>query len=270
MAEESTPKRKSQKRKRSPAYPSYSLKACVQFIERLYKKDGLAEIPKEFALQHMGLDPRKNDAYRATSSITGFGLLEEVGLIDKRSFKWTELGKTLVILKEGTDRKIVALQEAALNYDIIKQLRSKWPSGLPAVDVLKLELVNRGFTERAAYLFASVLRETYEFAKLEHRGILSEYKSSEEPADYRGTEEESEDMGMPLKDFKGYTLTLAKGKEVKLFTSDNLTQEDIDFMMQWIKRLDLMELKASEQLSPAEQQKTNEQENDDKEPDIPF
>jgi hypothetical protein len=228
------------KRQRSPAYPSYSLKECAQFVGLLYKKDGIAEIPKEFALQHMGLDPKKNDSYRATSSITGFGLLDEVGSTDKRSFKFTDLGKAIVLLKDDTEQKIAALQEASSKYVIIKQLRFKWPTGLPSNEVVKLELINKGFNERAAGLFTSVLRETYEYARLENRIGFSGNKPPETSIDHEEVVEKSNASEEILDNFEEYTLTLAKGKEIKLFTSGGLTQDDIDFMFEWIKRLGLV------------------------------
>jgi hypothetical protein len=229
---ESTKTMATKKRQRSPAYPSYSLIDCIQFIERLYKKDGLAEIPKEYAMQHMGLDPKKIGSYRVTSSITGFGLLEEVGPANKRNFRFTEVGKAIVMLKDGTDQKTKALQDAVSKYEIIKQLRNKWPSGFPANDVVKLELVNRGFTERAAGQFASILRETYDFAMMGGSVIKKESPTEQEhpqlPPGYN-----------PPQGFREYNLTLSYGKEVKLYISENLTKDDIDFMLMWIKRLDL-------------------------------
>ncbi len=233
-------KKETKKRQRSPAYPSFSLKECAQFVSLLYKKDGIAEIPKEFAMQHMGLDPKKNDSFRATSSITGFGLLEEIGTADKRSFRFTELGKTIVMLKDDTEQKNQALREAALRYSIIKQLYSKWPNGLPSNEVVKLELVNKGFNKRAAELFTSVLQDTYEYSKLSIRNTGSISTSVELGMEVEESLEKTKVIEEKLNDFEGYTLTLAKGKEIKLFSSGNLTQEDVDFMFECIKRLGLV------------------------------
>jgi len=47
----------------------------------------------------------------------------------------------------------------------------------------------------------------------------------------------------------------------------NLTKDDIDFMMQWIKRLDLKGSKQPEQLSFIEKESEIK---DEKEPDVPF
>jgi len=261
MAEESIIK----KHKRSPAYPSYGLKKCVQFISLLYKRDGLAEVPKEFAIQHMGLDPKKN--YRAASSITGFGLLEERGPMDKRVLKFTEWGKSIVMLKNENAQKMLALQQAATNYDIIKQLCEKWPSDLPANDVIKLELVNRGFTERAAGDFVPVLRDTYVFAGLGERAPEGD---NEPPTDGLPAKPPTKPKQLPdetSSGFERYILTLGTNKEVRLFTSAALTQDDIDFMIQWIKRLDLKRSKQIEQLSLMENESESKNE---QEPDIPF
>jgi len=249
-------KKEIKKRQRSPAYPSYSLKECVQFVGLLYKKDGLAEVSKDLAMQHMGLDPDKGVSYRATSSITGFDLLEEKGPIDKRVFKFTECGKSIMMLKSESTQKTMALRQAALTYNIIKQLYEIWPTGLPANDVIKLELVNRGFTERAAGHFIPVLRETYIFAGLGNRKPENNIETSE-----------NELSDETLSGLERYTLTLGTNKEVRLFTTASLTQGDIDFMIQWIKRLDLKRSKQPEQLYSMEKESEAKSE---QEPEAPF
>ena len=45
--------------------------------------------------------------------------------------------------------------------------------------------------------------------------------------------------GANLEGFKNYALSLGGNKEVRLYTSSALTSDDIDFMIQWINRLDL-------------------------------
>jgi hypothetical protein len=244
------------KQKRSPSYPYFSLKECVEFIERLYTKDGLAAVPREVALKHMGFDISKNTAYRASSALTGFGLLEETGPTDSKVFQFTEIGRTLVIIKEDRDKRIEALHAAAYKYDIIKNLQDLWPIGLPSDDVIKLELLRKGFTERAAGRFVSVFRETYNYAMLSEYGDLKQNIISEEKlVEDKNLEEEKrqkptfEQGEITHKNFDEYTLTLGKGKEIRLFTSAGLTKEDIDFMFQWIKRLDLMKSPPAEQLS---------------------
>ena len=237
------------KRQRSPAYPSISLKECVRFIGEFYKKNRLAEVPKEFAMQHMGLDPKKGDSYRVTSAITGFGLMEETILGNKRAFKFTERGKIIVMLDSETDKKNAALQEAALQYEIIKQLRNLWPDTLPQDDVIKYELLAKnGFTERAAQKFVTVLRETYDFAKLGRHDLRTDYKRPEGLPDFEEAGEKTQNVGagIKLESYNGYTLTLAKGKEIRLFTSGSLTQDEFDFMFEWIKRLGLIKSNVSE------------------------
>jgi hypothetical protein len=187
--------------------------------------------------------------------------------MDKRVFKFTEWGKSIVMLKNENAQKKLALQQAALTYGIIKQLHEKWPSELPAGDVIKLELVNSGFTERAASDFVPALRDTYEFAGLGDRMPKDdkETPADEKPAKLGDTGEQSREK--TPNGFERYILTLGTNKEVRLFTSAPLTQDDIDFMIQWIKRLDLKRSKQIEQLPLMENESRS---NDEQEPDIPF
>ena len=256
------------KRQRSPDYPFYSLLDCVKYLENLVKKDGLVKLPKKTALAHMGFDLTGQTVWRASSAITGFGLLEEEGPVDNRIFKFTDIGREIVLIKDKDEpQKIKALRRAALNYEIIKQIHDVWDQGLPSNDdVIKAELIRLGFTERAAARFVIVLRETYDYARLGGSGILGEESLPEVKMD--NVKQESSIMNGSLKQnlegLAGYTLTLSKGKEVRLFTSDNLSSEDFDFMIQWIKRLDLVKAVSTERPEVMEQK------NDDEESDIPF
>ena len=112
MAEKS----KQQKTRKRKVYPYIGLKKCVGFIEELYKKDKLAEVPKEFAWKHMGLDTTNNLTYRASSAMMGFGLLEEKGTANKKTLQLSDLGKTIVLAWDNSPQKNEALQTAALNY----------------------------------------------------------------------------------------------------------------------------------------------------------
>jgi len=269
MTEKTITEKSKRTHQRSPNYPFYSLKDCVQFIEQLKSKDGFAAVPRELALQHMGLDPKMNKTFRAASSMTGFGLLEEKGPMDKRVFVFTDIGRTIIVLKDDTDKKIEALQKAALQYDIIKELRDIWSGDLPSDDVIKLELLDRGFTERAAGRFRVVFRDTYEYAGLGEHDILSDKDKRETSTDRgakgAGGRQGQKETYMPAIDiingFDGYTLTLAKDKEVRLYTTANLTKEDIDFMFIWLKRLDFTKPNIPKQLSLLEETDNHEQKN---------
>jgi hypothetical protein len=242
----------SNKRQRSPDYPFYSLPECVKYIEALKKKEGLVKLPKITAFKDMGFDPTGQRVWRASSAITGFGLLEEEGPQNNRMFKFTDLGRTIVLIKDNNEQqKLAALQKAALNYEIIKQIRAVWDQGLPASDdVIKTELIRRGFNERAAGRFVVVLRETYDYARLGGSAV-SEEPGSEDGAganldireEFRkqmsSLTQRTPEKTLLSKGYEEYTLSLSWGKEVKLLTSEALTKADIDFMLMWIKRLDL-------------------------------
>jgi hypothetical protein len=175
-----------------------------------------------------------------TASITGFDLLQEKGPTNKRTFSLTAIGRAIVIAKDEATRK-AALQKAALSYDIIRVLYTLWPEGFPSDDAIRLELLERGFTERTAARFLTVFKETYLYADLGNAVILSEdmeeteSKNNHKDEDVRAIKTKS----LKLEGLEEYTLTLSRNKEVKLYASNTLTEGDIDFMLEWIKRLDL-------------------------------
>ncbi len=239
MAEKS---KQPQTRKRK-VYPYIGLKKCAGFIEKLYKKDGIAEVPKKLAWEHMGLDPTKNLTNRASSAMMGFGLLEEKGSTNNKTLQLSALGRIIVMTSDNSQQKNEALQVAALNYQVIKELRNQWPNSLPADDTVKLELLNRQFSERGAGHFARALRETYEFAKLGIPVILEEEQAIEN--DLEDAQEEKLMGDKPLDqiplDFEKYEITLGKAKEVRIYTSAKLTVDDLDFIFIWLKRTDIIQ-----------------------------
>lgn len=236
------------KKDRSPAYPYYSLEKCVRLVELFYKANGLAKAPRDNAMKHMGLNPDKAWDFRATSSITGYGLLDEKGSKSKRTFQLSDLGKTVVIIKESTGEKRDALRKAALNYEIIKSLADNFPNGLPADDVIKLNLVkDYGFTERAASRFVDVLKNTYTYADLGSKvsGFVDE-------SDMDNFEDYSDDeVAPPEKPKPGYKtslLTLSYGLEVSLSHPDKMSKSNFDFMILWINHLGLVDEKADNEI----------------------
>ena len=149
------------------------------------------------------------------------------------------LGKSLVILKDNTGQKTYALREAAEKYTIIKRLTEKWRNGLPSDDVITLELLANGFNERAVKTFISVLRDTYDFTRLGGSAIMENEALPEAQMETNTTVQQPSTLTVSVKGSIGYTLSLSKGKEVRLLTPDSLSQQEFEFMLQWIKTLDL-------------------------------
>lgn len=178
-------KTKRKKREVSPPYPFFGLRKCAELVTKLYKTAGQSEVLKENALRYMELDPNKNETNRAYSAITNFGLIDErrSGAIKKVSV--SELARKIILVKgDESPIKLAALQTAASNYDIIRQLRMTWPSGLEDDNsILNILMVEHKFSDRAANSFLPAFRETYEFAKLGGTDVVSRQEDSREKPD---------------------------------------------------------------------------------------
>ena len=229
---------------RSPSYPYYNLKKCVGLVEKFYKQNRLAKANRDLAMKHMGLDPDKAWDFRATSAITGYGLLEENN--SDRTFKLSNIGRQLMILSESEDKRKEALRKAALNYKIIKDLADEYPNGLPADDVINLALVNKyGFAERAASRFVSVFRDTYNYAGLAYRAELplaQEEQGGHEPHDDGGGDDNNGEHGSgvsnPPDGLNDYRIPLDGGKRFAfLYVPSGLSSRDADFIKQHINLL---------------------------------
>lgn len=222
------------KRQISPAYPFYGLKQAASFLEKFYRVAGESEVSKENASRYMGLEPGKPDTHRAFSALTTFGLLDERVSASGRSIRISELGRS-ILTKDGESRQRTgALQGAAYNYGIIRKLRIRWPKGLADDEsVINALVLDHKFNKRAAKSFLPALKETYAFAKLSVDSNL-QLDANEN----LGTEVEMSTSNQSV-NAPEYKLSLGANKQIRFFTSDKLTNEEVDFVCQWIKRLDI-------------------------------
>ncbi len=170
------------KRHFSPPYPFISLRACVELTNEFHKTAGQAEVTKENALKYMGLDPTKPASTRAYAAITNFGLLSERRSGNTKKVSVTDLARKILLVKgESSQIKITALQAAALNYGVIRELRMRWTDKLPEDDdsILNTLMFDFSFSPRAAKSFLPAFKETYKYAQLGGFDVL---RSEEEMA----------------------------------------------------------------------------------------
>jgi hypothetical protein len=174
-------------RLRSPAYPAISLGAAIERVKALYDEDKTAVIPTSAAAKHIGFATAHGQAMMCLSALRKFGLVEYPGngrvMVTRRAVE-------ILTFPEGHERKIKALQEAALSPAIYLELFEKYQySGLPSNEAISAELIaDRGFNPSAVDSFLSDFRDSLEYARLLKDGMLS---SAESASDKRGADPQS-------------------------------------------------------------------------------
>lgn len=172
------------KRHISPLYPFYGLKDCVEFVKKLHKAIGQTEVIKENAFKHMELDPSKPATTRAYSAMSTFGLIDERTSGKQKMVGVSNLSRTILIATSDGPRRVIALQTAASNYEVIRKLRTVWSDGLPDDGtILEVFELDHKFSSRAAKSFLPAFKQTYEFAKLGGSDVVSRQEDSQEKPD---------------------------------------------------------------------------------------
>jgi len=239
------PKTKS-KRQRSPNYPYYSLKACIDYLAKFVEKNkGFAEAHMDYAAQHIGFSSNSNRAQSAISSMLGYGIFESKRSEGNRYFYPSELAKKIYQNQDGSQDAIALLRKAALFHPETKKVWSHYKENLPGRGTLeKWLMAERNYSQRGASRFAYVVVETYEFAQLKDRAIIEPIE--EELADFADTEsdgepEESGSIGNEVREdppsgFTDYPIPIDRGKRhVILRAPSDLTEQDFDYIVQWIE-----------------------------------
>jgi hypothetical protein len=128
---------KTTQRVRSPNYPNYSLKECIEFLEKLYSKYGTKEVHIDDAVERMGHSPTSSTAGRVIASMLSYGLLNSRGSKKNRYVWLSQLAQEILLAENDTDRKLELLQKAALNDTATLSVWERWKNDIPSEPTLR-------------------------------------------------------------------------------------------------------------------------------------
>lgn len=173
MADEAPQKR----RVRSPGYPSISLKEAVERAKTLYAHAHTYDASLNDVLQHWDYSASSGLGRTTLAALKHFGLLVETG--GRGEDRQVRLSKrALQIVQdevEGSPERLRAIQEAALDPEIYKELRDKWNDRLPSAQIVRTFLVReKHFNPASVGGLLEDYRTTISFANLGESCILSE------------------------------------------------------------------------------------------------
>lgn len=163
------------KRDRSPGYPGIDLEEAISKASTLYRQESKHAAPVEVILQHWGYTSKKSSGgLVALAALKKFGLLMDEGTGKGRQARISEDAfHILVDDVPNSPERLRLIQKAALTPSIHQELWDQYAGNLPSDSTLKVQLRNRGFTERAATAFIEEFHHTISFAKLSASGAMS-------------------------------------------------------------------------------------------------
>lgn len=186
-------------RLRSPAYPAISLKEAIERVKALYDQDKTAVVPMETAAKHIGFAKAHGQAVMFLSALRKFGLVEYPSdgrvVITRRAVE-------ILTFPEGHERKVKAIQEAALSPVIYSELFDKYrDSGLPSDEAISAELIaDSGFNPSAVVAFLEDFRDSLEYAGLLSNGVLSLSRDESKADNGAGGDESPKSRQSPIPD----------------------------------------------------------------------
>jgi hypothetical protein len=152
------------KKARSPAYPAESLETCIAWARKIYDAERKSTTSSAVAASHIGYKSLSGPARVALSAVKKFGLIVDDGT---ERIRVSEDAVRLFFAPDD-DQRLLIVQAMAQRPEIIRELLSGHPDGLPSDETLKYKLIaERNFSEDAAKIVIKVLRETVRFAKLD-------------------------------------------------------------------------------------------------------
>jgi hypothetical protein len=229
-----------QRRQRSPRYPSDGLETCYKWTKKVYDAEKRNVTPTLVAAKHMGYSSLSGASRTALAAMKKFGLVsEEPG---GEAIRVTEDAQKL-FLDPNEDSRLTLLRKLALMPVTIKELLTHHAEGLPSQESLKYKLVTeRGFGPDAADTFIKALNETIRFAKLEPGQYVAPQK--EEPQ----VEQRQDEQQKPRPPFvppvpppvapapggKLHVWSLGGGVTVEMRTSGPLTSKQVDRLRKYV------------------------------------
>lgn len=232
--------------KRSPAYPAINLQTAIARAKEFYdqEKDSWTNI--SVAVGHWGYKDKSSPGHRIISSLKQYGLMEEqedrTG--EDRLVRLTQRAKEIILDdRPDSEERLENIRNAALRPTIFKTLWEKYKDASDSNLAYYLK-VKEDFNPKVVDDLIKVWRQNFTYARSGAIDILfSDEETEEETNQFLFAPEVSKGkrkMTPPPVGYHDYTLSLGKGKDVTLRAPIDLTEDDVQFMNQWLNRLDLI------------------------------
>ena len=158
----------SERKGRSPAYPSIPLGAAIEKAQAQYDAEGKYAAPLSSAFKAWGYSPKSSGGRDTRASLRYFGLIVVEGDGEMAKIKLTEDAlRVLIDKREDQTERNAVIRRLALNPVSHKKIWSKFSEGIKSDATAKHFLVwEEGYNESAAEALIAEFKETAAFARL--------------------------------------------------------------------------------------------------------
>lgn len=234
------------KKRRSPNFPSISLKEAMVKVKLLYDASNQTPVNVQSVYTSLGYKGRNGASITMLSALKKYDLIREE---NTRIFV-TDSARFILILDVTDAKRKDALSKCALNPEIYRNLYDRFKErGLPKDQVLKSELLTEyNFNEKSVSKFITDLRETFEFANISFgEGETTEDKREEKPE----TQIKPKMQGATVKEF----LIPRKNDRLASFRLEMpISKDEVDKLKKWfVFQLDYLKEMSEEQEEEEEQ-----------------
>ena len=181
-------------RVRSPLFPFIGLRKALERAEELHEHERWAWVNLSVAIKHWGFSGTSSNGKQTIAALNAFGLIETKGAKVHRSIRLSELARRIILdPNEESQRRIEAIQDAALKPKIYKKLLDHYDGNLPSDANLRYMLLielNPPFNERSVDLFIRTFKETLAFARITGSDTMPDQNEDieEEPVEPSATD----------------------------------------------------------------------------------
>lgn len=243
---------------RSPSYPTFGLRAAVEKTQKFYVAQKKNSVHIEAAIKTIGYNTVNGSSLRAIAALINYGLVSEEGSGEGRKVKLTSLALEILLLPEDDIDRARAIATAAQKPKIYAEMLEMWPDDLPADAAIRKYLVfEKKFNEEAVQSLIQDFKDTYAFANLGNRGIMTSPEietSGVSTGNNISSREDSQDewrlppmasgtvrtgdngMTSPSQqDIRILTIPITKGRTALLNLPTELSEDDFSFLSAYLR-----------------------------------
>ncbi len=150
---------------RSPGYPAISLPEAIEKAKVIWEHEKKHPAPLSALETHWGFTVGSGAVSRLVSSLGKYGLLEDEGVGDDKSYKLTEAALEIILAPEGSSEKAQRIKEASLAPSIFRELWEHYQGELPSdANLESYLLLKKHFNPGKVKDFIQTFKATLAFA----------------------------------------------------------------------------------------------------------
>lgn len=137
-------------RHRSPAYPAIDLEQAINRTYQLYNYAKQGAVTVSNVLLDWGFKADSSNGMKVVAALGYFGLIDDTGTGERRKIQLTERARRIVLDREDSSERVLAIKEAALAPTIYSDLWGNYGHDAPDAEIRTYLIFDKKFNPSAA------------------------------------------------------------------------------------------------------------------------